>query len=91
MGTLPQKMKFFFKDLYSKCDQICKKTADLVIYLLKKFLIENFIFCAVWENCHKTGKYLVIMDEQLQINLYKTFLTNAIIGNISFVTPSNVY
>ena len=68
-----------------------QKTADLVIYLLKKFLIENFIFCAVWENCHKTGKYLVIMDEQLQINLYKTFLTNAIIGNISFVTPSNVY
>ena len=31
-----QKMKFFIKDFFSKCDQI-----------RKKFLIENFIFCTV--------------------------------------------
>ena len=38
-----QKMKFSIKDLFSKCDQIC---SFLRIWsdLLKKSLIENFIF-----------------------------------------------
>ena len=41
-----EKMKFSIKDFFSKCDQILR---DLRIwsYLLKKPLIENFIFCAV--------------------------------------------
>ena len=41
-----QKMKFSIKDFFSKSDQIRRK---LVIwsYLLKKPLMENFIFCAV--------------------------------------------
>ena len=34
-----QKMKFSIKDLFSKCDQICRK--------LKKSWMENFTFCAV--------------------------------------------
>ena len=33
-----QKMKFSIKDFFSKCDQV-----------RRKFLIENFIFCAVLE------------------------------------------
>ena len=36
-----QKMKFPIKDFFSECDQIHKK------HLLKKSLMENFIFCAV--------------------------------------------
>ena len=42
-----QKMKFSFEDFYSKCDQI---PSFLRIWsnLLKKSLIENFIFCAVY-------------------------------------------
>ena len=42
-----QKMKFSFKDFYSKCDQF---PSFLWIWsnLLKKSLIENFIFCAVY-------------------------------------------
>ena len=36
-----QKMKFSIKDFFSKCDQICRK-------LLKKPLMENFIFCAMY-------------------------------------------
>ena len=36
--------KFFIKDFFSKCDQICRK--------LKKSLMENFIFCVVC-NCNK--------------------------------------
>ena len=42
-----QKMKFSIKDFFSKCDQICRKLR-ICSYLLKKFLMENFIFCAVY-------------------------------------------
>ena len=35
-----QKMKFSIKDFYSKC--------DLMSHLLKKSLMENFIFCALF-------------------------------------------
>ena len=41
-----QKMKFSIKDFFSKCDQISKKLR-IWSHLLKKSLMENFIFCAV--------------------------------------------
>ena len=41
-----QKMKFFIKDFLSKCDQIRRKLR-IWSHLLKKSLMENFIFCAV--------------------------------------------
>ena len=41
-----QKMKFSIKNLFSKCDQICYKLR-IWSHLLKKSLMENFIFCAV--------------------------------------------
>ena len=41
-----QKMKFSIKDLLSKCDQI-RSVLWIWSYLLKKPLMENFIFCAV--------------------------------------------
>ena len=41
-----QKMKFSIKDFYSKCDQIRRKLR-IWSHLLKKSLMENFIFCAV--------------------------------------------
>ena len=41
-----QKMKFSIKDFLSKCDQIRRKLR-IWSYLLKKFLMENFIFSAV--------------------------------------------
>ena len=45
-----QKMKFSIKDFFSKCDQIRKKLR-IWSYLLKKFLMENFVFCSVfWLN-----------------------------------------
>ena len=40
-----QKMKFAIKDFFSKCDQI-HRFPWIWSHLLKKFLIENFIFCA---------------------------------------------
>ena len=57
-----QKMKFSIKDLFSKCDQI-RCFQRIWLYLLKKFLMENFIFCAVgifqrsWADLQK--RYIV--------------------------------
>ena len=45
-------MKFSIKDFLSKCDQICSFQRILSDWL-KKFLLENFIFCAffhIWPN-----------------------------------------
>ena len=41
-----QEMKIFMKDHFSKCDQIYKKLR-IWSHLLKKSLMEKFIFCAV--------------------------------------------
>ena len=49
-----QKMKFSIKDLFSKCDQIRRKLR-IWSHLLKKSLMENFIFCAV-TNTRKVRK-----------------------------------
>ena len=46
---IAQKMKFSFKDFFCKCDQIPKKLR-IWSHLLKKSLMENFIFCAVLHN-----------------------------------------
>ena len=39
-------MKFSIKDFFSKCDQICS-SLRILSHLLKKSLMENFIFSAV--------------------------------------------
>ena len=39
-------MKFSIKDLFSKCDQI-RIFLRIWSHLLKKYLMENFIFCVV--------------------------------------------
>ena len=39
-------MEFSIKDFFSKCDQI-RRTLPIWLYLLKKSLMENLIFCAV--------------------------------------------
>ena len=44
---LHKKMKFFIKDFFSKCDQI-RSFLRIWSHLLKKSLMENFIFCAVY-------------------------------------------
>ena len=41
-------MKFSIKDFFSKCDQIRRKLR-IWLHLLKKSLIEDFIFCAVFK------------------------------------------
>ena len=39
-------MKFAIKDFFNKYDQI-RRNLRIWSHLLKKFLMENFIFCAV--------------------------------------------
>ena len=41
-----QNMKFSIKDFFSKCDQI-HSFLRIWPHLLKKYLMENLIFCAV--------------------------------------------
>ena len=41
-----QKTKFSIKDFYSKCDQM-RSFPQIKSHILKKFLMENFIFYAV--------------------------------------------
>ena len=42
-----QKMKFFIKDFFSKCDQLRRKLRAWS-HLLKKSLMTEFIFCAMY-------------------------------------------
>ena len=48
-----QKMKFSIKDFFSKCDQI-RSLLRIWSQLLEKFLMENFIFCAVMVHWNET-------------------------------------
>ena len=45
-GGTAQKMKFSISDFFSKLDQIPMKPR-ILSHLLKKSVLENFIFCAV--------------------------------------------
>ena len=51
-NSTSQKMKFSIKNFFSKRDQIGSKLR-IWSHLLKKSLMENFIFCVVWlqPNC----------------------------------------
>ena len=65
-------MKFSIKDLFSKCDQICSKLRK---HLLRKSLMENFIFYAVF----MVAKLLLLL-----INILDTCM-NAIVAAASFL------
>ena len=54
-GDHTQKMKFSIKDFFSKCDQI-RSFLRIWSHLLKKFLMENLIFCAVDGGLRSLGK-----------------------------------
>ena len=62
MGTA-QKMKFSSKDFFSKCDQI-RSFLQIWSHLLKKSLMENFIFCVV-------EKHFLIKFQARSDNFYR--------------------
>ena len=45
-------MKFLITDFFSKCDQI-SRNLRIWSHLLKKSIMENFIFCAVYNQSIK--------------------------------------
>ena len=49
-------MKFSIKDFFSKCDQICN-FLRIWLHLLKKSLMENFIFCAIFHHFLSYGTW----------------------------------
>ena len=57
-SSTAQKMKFPIKDFFSKCDQI-RSFPRIWSYLLKKSLMENFIFCAVFRP---NWRYKILLD-----------------------------
>ena len=57
-----QKMKFYIKDFFRKCDQI-RNFLRIWSHLLKKSLMENFIFCAVLG--HFTSILLKLFIQQI--------------------------
>ena len=91
-------MKFFIKDFFSKCEQIRRKLR-IWSHLLKKSLMESFIFCAV-NHISSNFKFWVEFKYQIRdsiellergcqkpwmtINLYKINLSR----QQSFFLPS---
>ena len=71
-----QEMKFSIKDFFSKCDQI-RSFLRIWSHLLKKFLMVNFIFCAVIpideDGCLIPGKS-ELNDNFLKSKMYLYFL-----------------
>ena len=68
--------KFAIKDFFSKCNQICS-FMRIWPHLLRKFLMENFIFCAV--IVAKFSFFLFTIKKQYSIDLsyhiiYKIYL-----------------
>ena len=59
-------MNFFIKGFFSKCDQICS-FLRIWSHLLKKFLMENFIFCAVFAKTNSFTCFSRISNSKLEI------------------------
>ena len=73
---IAQKMKFSIKDLFSKCDQICS-FLWIWSHLLKKSLIENVIFCPLWQVLHTIKRAMIlpriyIDTANLQVNFHSS-------------------
>ena len=64
-----QKMKFYIKDFFSKCDQI-RRELRIWSHLSQKSFMENFIFCAV--HVQKYIRLYVKYMKALYENLLKS-------------------
>ena len=64
-------MKFSIEDFFSKCDQIRKKLR-IWSHLLKKFCMENFIFCEVWP----IRRYIISVFRRLKNNTQTVIVSN---------------
>ena len=66
-------MKFSIKDFFRKCDRI-RRRLRIWSHLLKKPLMENLIFCAVYNSKKSVKK---IYDSKASQNLFESPWTNS--------------
>ena len=65
-------MKFSIKDYFSKCDQI-RRNLQIWSHLLKKYLMENFIFCVVqaeYMPCLWVEVLLCFLRKNLKVSIF---------------------
>ena len=87
-----QKMKFSIKDFFSKCDQIRRKL-QIWSHLLKKSVMENFIFCAVdlmailaWAFTDQNFNVMTF----IRTNCWKVFCEKGVLKNFAEFTRKHV-
>ena len=81
-------LKFSIKDFFSKCDQIRRKLR-IWSHLLKKFLMEDFIFCAVthfWAVANEVSFHCCLIYSWAIFHFYFLFHTQ---GNHFFNKKSD--
>ena len=92
-----QKMKFFIKVFFSKCAQI-RSFLRIWSHLLKKSLMENFIFCAVYYCCSwfrlstkfNSGNKSTLMKVH-QKKSFTMFLKISVLKNFTNFTGKHLY
>ena len=70
-----QKMKFSIKDFFSKCEQI-RSFLRICSHLLKKSLMENFIFCAVTQNNEQQKSFCKEYKQNADFYINQTITTH---------------
>ena len=74
------KMKFYFKDFFGKCDQIRRKPR-IWLHLLKKSLMENLIFCAVYfYQSHRLHARIAL--KKIPLQLFSKISSTSSLGSI---------
>ena len=70
-----QIMKFSIKDFFSKCEQI-RSFLRICSHLLKKSLMENFIFCAVTQNNEQQKSFFKEYKQNADFYINQTITTH---------------
>ena len=70
-------MKFSIKDFFSKCDQI-RSFLRILSQLLKKSLVENFIFCTVIVTKRSILDIAGVLDPPTHLRLVTVISLNLI-------------
>ena len=81
-------MEFSIKDFFSKCDQI-RSFLRIWSHLLKKYLMENFIFCAVDKVAFRATLKPGICYDSLQLLDFTTvaFRATEILSTVGIDIP----
>ena len=78
LNSTAQKLKFSVKYFFSKCDQI-RSVLRIWSHLLKKSLMENFIFCTVLLANFSSSRSLLVACSFFMDKVWQ--LTNHVVNN----------